>query len=183
MDVSVAICTWNRSDLLEQTLEQMRALVVPPGLSWELIVINNNCSDRTDDVIASFVGKLPIRGISETNPGHSHARNRAVAEARGDLILWTDDDVLVDSLWMSEHVAASRLHRDAGFYAGLIEPWFECDPPHWMSRHLRELSGVIVCVDHGTDMRPLKLDEGIFGANLAVRRDLALKYPFPQYSQ
>jgi hypothetical protein len=52
MHVTVAICTWNRAGLLAQTLEQMRQLVIPPGVTWELIVVNNNCTDDTDQVIA-----------------------------------------------------------------------------------------------------------------------------------
>jgi glycosyltransferase involved in cell wall biosynthesis len=69
MFVSVAICTWNRCDLLEQTLKQMTKLRVPPDVQWELLIVNNNCTDRTDAVIRAFSGRLPIRRTVERTPG------------------------------------------------------------------------------------------------------------------
>ena len=50
MDVTVAICTWNRSALLRETLDQFTRLRIPPGVSWELLIINNNSTDATDEV-------------------------------------------------------------------------------------------------------------------------------------
>src|SRR4051794_35896246 len=103
MNVTVAICTWNRAGLLDQTLSEMGRLRIPSGLEWELIVVNNNCTDPTDEVIARHTGRLPIRRVSEPRPGQSNARNAAVRVARGDYIVWTDDDVLVDPLWLAAY--------------------------------------------------------------------------------
>src|ERR1700738_3055719 len=94
--VSVAICTWNRARLLGQTLESFVRLRIPEGVSWELLVVNNNCTDDTDAVIERHAGSLPIRRLYEPTPGKSYAHNLAIAEAQGDLVLWTDDDVIVD---------------------------------------------------------------------------------------
>jgi len=178
MRVSVAICTWNRAVLLAQTLEQMTRLSVPADVDWEVAVVNNNCTDATDRVIADFAGRLPLKRLFEATPGHSHARNRAVREVKGDLLLWTDDDVLVDRNWLVEYVAAFNADPAAAYFAGPVEPWFESQPPRWMRRHLRELLGVIVCVDNGPEMRRMKPGEGLFGANMAVRRDIASKFLF-----
>src|SRR5512143_830758 len=104
--LTVAICTWNRSALLEQTLERMTRLVAPSGCTWELLVINNNSTDATESVIARFEARLPIRGVFETQPGLSNARNRAVREAGGEYVLFTDDDVLVDPDWLVAYNAA-----------------------------------------------------------------------------
>jgi glycosyltransferase involved in cell wall biosynthesis len=178
MNVTVAICTWNRADLLRKTLESMTSLAVPSNCEWELIVVNNASTDSTKSVLNAFSHRLPLRPVFEPRQGHSNARNRAVAEANGDLLIWTDDDVLVDSRWLAEHWRAFRANRHIAYFAGPIEPWFESNPPRWFQRHLHELSGVVVCVDHGSEMRPLKRNESLFGANLAVRRDVAAKFPF-----
>ena len=85
MRLTVAICTWNRSALLDRTLAEFRKLTIPPGLDWELIVVNNNSTDDTDRVIAAHTGALPIVRILESKQGHCHARNTAVAAARGQL--------------------------------------------------------------------------------------------------
>lgn len=77
MNLTVAICTWNRAALLDWTLARMRELRIPDGVEWELLIVNNNCTDQTDAVIARHAGVLPIRRIFEVNPGLSNARNRA----------------------------------------------------------------------------------------------------------
>jgi glucosyl-dolichyl phosphate glucuronosyltransferase len=62
IEITVAICTWNRCKLLEQTLERMAAaLVVPADLAWELVVVDNGSTDATAEVIDRFRARLPIR--------------------------------------------------------------------------------------------------------------------------
>src|SRR4051812_23825906 len=95
MRFSIAICTWNRARLLGQTLESMRALQVPAGVHWEFLVAKTRCTDETDEVIRRHAGHLPVRRLFEPKQGHSNARNCAVDAADGDLLIWTDDDVLV----------------------------------------------------------------------------------------
>jgi glucosyl-dolichyl phosphate glucuronosyltransferase len=65
MFVSVAVCTWNRASLLDRTLQQMRRLQIPAGVGWELLVVNNRCTDETDAVLAAHGNVLPIRRLYE----------------------------------------------------------------------------------------------------------------------
>src|SRR5262249_21230021 len=116
--VSVIICTWNRARLLDMTLEHFARLRVPAGVEWELVVVNNNSTDDTDAVLQRHEGRLPLRRLFEPRPGKSFAANLALAEARSDLILWTDDDVHVDPDWLAEYVAAARAWPDASFFGG-----------------------------------------------------------------
>ena len=88
----------------------------------ELLVVNNNCTDRTDDVIRSFENRLPIRRAFEPTPGQSNARNRIVAEATGDYILWTDDDVTVSPDWLVAYAEAFRARPAGGLFGGPIVP-------------------------------------------------------------
>lgn len=169
MIATVAICTWNRSDLLARTLGQLAHLVVPHDLRWELIVVNNACTDDTSEVIARFGSALPVREVHEEKPGHSNARNRAVDEARGALVVWTDDDVLVDPHWLAEHVAGAARHPDAAFFGGPVHPWFESTPPPWIERNFDALASAFACVDLGAEERVLG-GETPYGANMVVRR-------------
>jgi glycosyltransferase involved in cell wall biosynthesis len=102
----------------------MTRLRIPRGAEWEILVVNNNCNDNTDEVIASFANRLPVQRVFEATPGHSHARNRAVTEAAGDLIVWTDDDVLVDPNWLTG-------------YAEALPP-----TPKWLSSEVRSRRGL-----------------------------------------
>jgi glycosyltransferase involved in cell wall biosynthesis len=182
--VTVAICTWNRAALLDRTLTRLRDLRTPPGLAWELLVVDNNCTDATPDVLARHAGRLPIRALREPRQGHSHARNRAVGEARGDLLLWTDDDVLAHPDWLAEHATAAERFPDAHFFGGPVRPWFEAPPPRWVERSLAKLGYCWALIDHGPEVRPLSDGEYGYGANLGFRTDELRKYPFdPGYGR
>jgi glucosyl-dolichyl phosphate glucuronosyltransferase len=169
--VTVAICTWNRHALLRQTLEQMTRLVVPAGATWELLVVNNNCTDATDEVVASFADRLPIRRLFESRPGQSNARNLAIREAAGRYIIWTDDDVLVAEDWLVEYFRAFARWPEASVFAGLIEPWFPSPPPVWLERAWSHVAHAYATVDYGKEPLPLTQKRVPFGANMAMRTD------------
>ena len=173
MLISVAICTYNRADLLDQTLEQMRHLQLPAGLDWELLVVDNNCSDHTAAVVARYATELPIRALKEPRQGLSHARNCALEAARGELLLWTDDDVLVAPQWLAEYVRAMASHPEAGFFGGPVEPWFTLTPPRWLEVNFAVFAGAYAVRSAPTGTRLLSDDSFLpFGANFALRREV-----------
>jgi len=101
MDVTLVICTRNRAADLAPTLRSIQATRVPNGLDVELLVVDNGSTDATPDVIAeASSGPIPVRHVVEPTPGLSHARNCALREARGDVFLFTDDDVRVPTGWI-----------------------------------------------------------------------------------
>jgi glycosyltransferase involved in cell wall biosynthesis len=184
MDVTVAICTWNRADLLERTLARMQELIIPRGLSWELLIVNNCCTDDTNAVIARHEGKLPLRRLDEPKQGLSNARNCAMAAAQGDLLIWTDDDVLVDPGWLEAYVRAAQEWPQASFFGGVVDPWFSKAPPRWITRHFDKLKWAFVVHQLGNDVRlldpgaPLATHELPLGANMAFRTNILRKFPF-----
>lgn len=168
--LTVAICTWNRCELLRQTLERMTSLSVPAGLDWELVVVNNRSTDETDAVLGGFEDRLPLRRVFEPTPGQSNARNAAIGAARGEYVVWTDDDVLVDAGWLAAYADAFERWPDAAFFGGPIEPWFEGDPPAWLRAGIRRVEAAYAVLDLGPE--PVRLSARTFpyGANMAVRR-------------
>ncbi len=178
MLVTVAICTWNRANLLDQTLCRMRGLRIPADLDWELLIVNNNCTDDTDPVIERYQRDLPIRRLFEPRQGQSHSRNRAVAAAQGEVFIWTDDDVLVDSEWIAAYNNAFANCPDAGFFGGPIEPWFETTPPAWILENIFHLRTMLVLRDLGATQRFFSDGEFPYGANMAFRTELLRTHPF-----
>ncbi len=170
MRVTVAICTWNRCELLRQTLEQMTRLQVPADLAWELLVVTNGCSDSTSHVIESYSRRLPIRELVEAEPGLSHARNRALHHAAGEYILWTDDDVLVDERWLSAFLETARRFPDGAVFGGPIEPWFPVTPDPEFLASFPALRRGFCGIDHGEPERCLGPEQHVWGANMAFRR-------------
>jgi glycosyltransferase involved in cell wall biosynthesis len=169
--VTVAICTWNRSDLLQQTLEQMTRLRVPVGVTWDLLVVDNNSTDGTQDVLRRYERRLPLRSVVERQAGASYARNRVLRETAGDYILWTDDDVLVPEDWLVEFDAATRAYPSAAVIGGPIEPWFLSPPDPDLLMAFPSLRSGFCGVDHNLTSGPLADDASVWGANMAFRRD------------
>jgi glycosyltransferase involved in cell wall biosynthesis len=176
--LSVVICTWNRSRLLRLTLEQMTHLEIPDGMFWELIVVNNNCSDDTEAVLADFQTRLPLVQLFESQPGKSYAANLAVHHAKGEYIVWTDDDVLVDRGWLRGYLDAFIKYPQASIFAGAIDPWFEVTPPAWFKRIFPKVANAYAALDHGPTGFDLTRDTYPYGANMALKRSAHLKVPY-----
>jgi glucosyl-dolichyl phosphate glucuronosyltransferase len=177
-DATVAICTWNRAALLDQTLTEFRKLVIPPGVTWELLVVDNNSTDDTSQVLANHAAHLPLVALHEVKQGHSHARNCAVASATGRWIFWTDDDVLVHPEWLAELLRATQAQPEAEFVGGPIRPWFESTPPDWIASEIAVLGFCYALIDHGPTERWLQPGEYAYGANVGFRLEAMQRYPF-----
>lgn len=178
MLVTVAICTWNRAQLLDSTLTRLHELRIPAGVDWELLIVNNNCTDDTDEVIARHAPHLPVRRLFEPNRGIAHARNKAAGEAKGELLLWTDDDVLVDPDWLSEYAKAANDWPDAAFFGGTIDPWFVTPMPRWLRNNYNQLSMVFPTKQLGSGIFPLPEGERLLCANMALRTSLFQHYSY-----
>ena len=176
--ITIAVCTWNRARLLEQTLNSFTQLQVPTGLEWEVVVINNNSPDGTAAVLESFVEKLPLRHFLETQQGIAFARNRAAREARGEVVLWTDDDVRVTPHWLAGYADAFARHPECGFFGGPVELSFEGDPPGWLLEGLDSIGGALGRVRIPGDLRIGEGPQLPFNCNMAVRRELHIAMPY-----
>ena len=173
MDVTVLICTWNRAEKLRMCLTSLLHLEIPAGLEWEIVVVNNCCTDHTSSVIQSFKKLLPIREVIESQLGHSVSRNTGVSMSSGKLILFTDDDVQVDPKWLSEIKRVSDQYPKSSIFGGPIYPQLEKVP-----RHIQKcmespfFDGLILRKNLGSGVKILDESESLFGANMAFRRAL-----------
>lgn len=170
MLISVAICTWNRCEILQLTLARLSEIALPAGLDWEVLVVNNNCTDNTTEVARSFVSCLPVRVVVEPQPGASHARNRALDEARGEYIAWVDDDVLIADDWLVALVDAIQRRPDIDVFGGPIEPWFATTPDPDLLAAFPALANGFCGLDYGAAEIPLRDGQPLFTSNMAVAR-------------
>jgi hypothetical protein len=169
MKITVAICTWNRSALLAKTLELMTALVIPPDAEWEVLIVDNNCTDDTVPVARRFESRLPIRIVQESQPGASYARNRALRAANGEYLLFTDDDVLVDKEWIARFAAAARRFPDATAFGGRIEPWFPEPPDEDFLAAFPELRMGFCALNYDRPEGPLQPGKYLYTANMGLQ--------------
>jgi glycosyltransferase involved in cell wall biosynthesis len=173
MFVSITIQTYNRATLLADTLESLRSLRCPRAVEYEILIIDNNSSDDTPDVIRRYARLLAprLRSAFEPRQGLSHARNRALAEAQGEIVSFIDDDVVVDPGWLEAVCSAFAEHAATvvGGRSYLIYP----EPPGrpaWLPVYREDMYSRL---DHGPDTL-VNTDKALFGLNFSVLRQKAM---------
>jgi len=117
--ITIAVCTRDKVDNLELCLASLLNLEYP---KTELIVVDNAPSDNSTKNFVEMFSKK-IKYICEPTPGLSWARNRAIKEANGEIIAFTDDDVVVDKLWINEIFSVFKEEPDTMAVTGLVIPY------------------------------------------------------------
>lgn len=174
INLTVAVCTRNRPELLERCLRSLLALEARPE-ELDILVVDN---DPPDEATAALVARLPgVRYVREPRPGLDFARNRALAEARAELIAYLDDDVTADGQWLAGVREAVTENPDAGVVTGLVLPaelltraQVTFERRGGFRRGLRKLR---YAGDHEPGNPLFPLGAGIFGAgaNMVLRCD------------
>lgn len=162
--VTVAIPTYNRAARLRETLAGIGAQDYPAS-AFEVIVIDNNSTDDTAAAVAEFAHLNPApRRVVESRQGLDYARNRAIDEARGDLILFADDDILVEPTWLTE-MTRWFARETVGAVGGEVVPVFPDGLPAWIAAWHSPLA-------FRADAGPCSPRQSPMGANLAIRRSV-----------
>jgi glucosyl-dolichyl phosphate glucuronosyltransferase len=176
-DLTVAIVTHNRAGLLDRALASLGGADKPPGLSFEILVVLNACTDGSEAVVRRHARQLPVRFLDEPCPGISHARNAAIDVCRGRVIAWIDDDVIVGQSWFEAYARALAAHPGAAFFGGPIEPLFEGEVPPWFHKTWCLFADVFA-VRHVPCDAPVHARYLPYGANYAVRSDWQRRFAY-----
>jgi len=175
--VSVILCTYNRSQSLAGTLASIAAQTLPASVEWEVLVVDNNSTDRTREVVEDFCRRYPdrFRYLFEPRQGLSYARNAGVREARGDILAFTDDDVTVEPTWLQN--LTSALHNGGWAGAGgRILPVETFAAPSWLAPDGPYGMGGILCAHFDLGDTPHALDRAPYGVNMAFHKKVFEKY-------
>ena len=100
--ISIVIPTFNRKDLLEMVLDSLNNQTYPSD-RYEVIVSDSNSTDGTAEMIKKFSMKGELKYISEDKRGRARARNIGINEAQGDIVLFTDADIIASENLLEEH--------------------------------------------------------------------------------
>lgn len=175
MDCSVVITTYNRAKLLADTLLSLADQQVSPAVRWEVIVVDNNSRDETEDVVrrCSETTSLRIRHVFEPRQGQSFARNRGIEAAEGAVILFTDDDIIPSPDWVSAMLRAIDADDCEGA-GGKVLPLWEGEVPSWLSGRSDLLSWLALVDSDEACMLdyPLVASRRIVGASMGFRRSV-----------
>ena len=171
-DVSVVVPTYNRSALLQRALLSLFSQRAD-GLNFEIIVIDNNSSDDTPDVVAAMQAKSPVtlRYVRETRQGNAYARNAGIDAAQAPIIAFLDDDVVADENWVQTIKTIFDRDPQIAFVGGRVLPLWDTEPPSWLTAsHWAPLA----LLDYGQEERTIAGDAllGLLTANMGVRREV-----------
>lgn len=174
---SVIICTYNRELYLKESLNCI-AMQNLDRKFFELIVINNNSSDKTDSVCRKFKTENPtlnFRYFIEENVGLSFARNRAIKESIGDVLIFLDDDAMATETYLSEIYTYFKENHKTVAGGGKIIPKYESHSPEWMSSYLLP---VVSALSLGDVIRTFPKQKYPIGANMFFRKRFFEEYGY-----
>ena len=167
---TVALCTHNHADRLPRTLSDLPRMRLPKA-EWEFLIVDNASSDSTPELLARhpWPDGWKVRVVREAKLGLSNARNRAIAEARGEYIIFLDDDETADPDWLCAYERLIEAHAPDAF-GGRIEVLFEGGRPVWLRDELLGFLGQLN--RHAAIAQLTGPGESFYGGNFGFRSNL-----------
>ena len=165
--ISVLIATFNGADTLPRTLDALARLQVPSD-GWRVIVVDNGSTDATPgSAPRSWLGRLPLLLLHQPRRGKSRALNLGLDHCDGDLVVFTDDDVIPSPGWLLAYRAAADTHPDVDVFNGPTKPYWSVVPPDYILRNV-PVGATYGLSDPFLVEGPVRWDL-VWGANMAVR--------------
>jgi L-malate glycosyltransferase len=166
--LTVMMATRNGASTLPIVFDAYVELHAPQG-GWSIVVADNGSTDETKDIINAYAGRLPLSYVYEPAPGKNQALNTALPAAAGDLVVFTDDDIVPRADWLQQFRAAADTHVDFDMFGGRIQPRWPAPPEPWI------LTLVPLSIVYGISPDLASGPVGrqwLFGANMAVRKTI-----------
>ncbi|MDR1760924.1 MAG: glycosyltransferase [Bacteroidales bacterium] len=173
MKLSVIVCTYNREDLIEKCLTHLANQTCK---DFELIIVNNNATDRTEEICKTFIqnhSEVNIRLVLETKSGLCAARNCGIREAKGEWIAYIDNDAFANKYYVENFLHFIKAYPQARVCGGKVLPYFESKRPKWLSDYLLP---IVTTLDKGTKVTRFKHRSYPVGANMLIHREIFSRY-------
>ena len=176
--ITVLIATLNGEATLPQTLDSFCGLTAAPG-TFKLVAVDNGSTDRTRAILESYRDRLPLTVMHTPEPGKNRALNLAMAHLEGDLVLFSDDDVVLPADWLDAYRQAAAAHPDMDIFCGPIAPLWPYEPPDWIRRNVP--MGLIYALTEAEFPEGACTVRLAWGPNFGIRRDLLEAHlPLPE---
>jgi succinoglycan biosynthesis protein ExoM len=135
MHISICVCTYHRPELLRRLLDGLCTQETKGQFDYSIIVVDNDLNGSAKDTVQSFASEHSVRISYDVEPirSISHARNRAIEHADGDLIAIIDDDEIPPAIWLYLLTKALADYKVSGVF-GPVRPLFDAEPPKWIIR-------------------------------------------------
>lgn len=140
MKISVIICTYNRQKYIYNLLKSLAENDYPHS-DYEIVLVDNNCTDNTAAECERFRHDYPTVNLQyriETSQGLSYARNNGIKSAKGEILIYVDDDALTSKEYLKSYADFFEANSQAMAAGGPVEPIYEGKEPEWFSFYTRQ---------------------------------------------
>lgn len=182
MDISVIICTYNRAEYLRNVLAGLTGQDAVSHVSFEVIIVDNNSRDATKAICEEFLSMNPelFRYIHEEKQGKTFALNAGIRASKGNIIAFTDDDVVIDGRWLLSIKQAFEAYPDSKAFGGRVIPKWPDTVPRWVVKEgaFKNTWGAIVEHDFGDIVTSYHQDGNQYpcGANMFFSKEIFQRY-------
>lgn len=173
-EISLVICTYNRAKFIGDCLESLKVQTLNRDC-FEVLVINNNCTDGTDSIVNQFIDSNPnidIKQILETNQGLSFARNRGIEESKTSLITYVDDDAILPPQFLENVLSIMKKNPQYVGLGGKVIPEFETEAPPWTHPFLNMM---VTNIDYGDRVKKCVGKKYPPGCNMTYQKEILEK--------
>lgn len=172
MKFSVIITTFNRANIISVCLDSLVNQNYPKD-DYEIIIVNNNSSDNTEEVVENYIERYPdvnIKYYFIPRPGQVYARQIGILAAKNEILSFTDDDGILCPDWLSEIENVFQKNDKAAGVAGKIEIKWDETPPEWIYEYEKQLGKL----DYGDE---IKYETGMYmnAGNLSIKKDILIE--------
>lgn len=136
VDLTLLVCTFNRSHDLREMLETALAQQTDGAFTYDVLVVDNNSTDDTRHVVDQFIsrGHTNLRYLFEPQQGKSYALNAGLAALSARIYTIVDDDFSLPPHWAKTIIETFRTNPDVSFVSGKVLPLWQDAPPAWLTR-------------------------------------------------
>ena len=171
--VSVIICCHNSAKKIGATLNSLATQVLQAGVDYEIILVDNNCTDNTVQIATECWNLLdkpfPFNIVQQPQAGLSYARQKGISAAKFDYVILCDDDNWLCNDYLKKTITIFEKMPDVALIGGVGEAVFESNPPAWF----QQLNGFGYAV--GTEDRSAGYVDSVYGAGMAIRKAIFKK--------
>lgn len=165
VSIDLVVCTYNNAELLDQALDAISKQRVSTHINWRVLVVNNNCTDKTPEVAEKYsrFDTLKLAAVFEPQQGLTPARVCGVRNTSGEWIAFIDDDCLLEDDWTEQAARFALEHPQCGAFGGQVILDWEVEPPLYALNRRWAFAGK----NHGENAHRRKW---LAGAGMVVRR-------------
>lgn len=168
MKVSVIVTTYNRAKIIPMCMDSLINQNFPKS-DYEIIIVNNNSSDNTEEVIERYIKDYPYVNIKYyyiPKPGQVYARQKGIIAAQNEILSFTDDDGILSQDWLKEIVNVFEMSDKVVGVAGKITIRWDETPPDW----IKEYESYLGKLDYGDEIK-FSTDLYMNAGNLSIKKN------------